>query len=97
MATLGKFSPIPHPWTNLEVFTTFLSYQFNAFFSYFYTLKHKNFRRIEKHWWHLQAEHAFINRKRMKMGYSFRQTEAILTHERKVLKQEAKLSVSNLS
>ena len=85
MTTWGKFSPIPHPWTNLEVFTTFfLSYQFDAFFSYFYTLKHKNFHRIQKHWWHLQAERAFINRKCMKMGYSFRPMEASLTHERKV-------------
>ena len=48
MASWGTFSPIPHPWTNLEVFTTFLSHQFDAFFSYFYTLKHnKNFYRIE--------------------------------------------------
>ena len=70
MASWGEFSPIHHPWTNLEVFTTFLSHQFDALFSYFYTLKHKNFHRIEKHCWHLQAEHAFINRKCMKMGYS---------------------------
>ena len=48
MATWGKFSPIPHPWTNLEVFATFLSYQLDAFFSYFYTLKDKNLHRIQK-------------------------------------------------
>ena len=70
MAIWGKFSPIPHPWTNFKVFTTFISYQFDAFFSNFYTLKHKNFLRIRKHWWHLQAEHAFINKKCTKMGYN---------------------------
>ena len=44
-----------------------LPHQFDAFFSYFYTLKHKNFHRIEKHWWHLdRAERAFNNRKCMK-------------------------------
>ena len=69
MATWGKFSPIPHRWTNLEVFTTFLPYQFDVFFSYFYTFKHKSFYRIQNHWWYLQAEHAFINTKCMKMGY----------------------------
>ena len=30
MASWGNLSPIPHPWTNLEVFTTFLSHQFDA-------------------------------------------------------------------
>ena len=48
----------------------FISYQFGAFFSYFYTLKHENFVRIRKHWWHLRAELAFINTKCMKMGYN---------------------------
>ena len=67
MATWGKFSPIPHPWTNLEV--PLISYQFDAFFSYFYILKHKNSLTIRKHWWHLQAGHAFINTKCMKMVY----------------------------
>ena len=28
MASWGNLSPIPHPWTNLEVFSTFLSNQF---------------------------------------------------------------------
>ena len=44
MASWGNLGPIPHPWTNLEVFTTFLPHQFDAFFSYFYTPKHKNFQ-----------------------------------------------------
>ena len=47
-----------------------MSYQFDAFFSYFYILKHENFLRLRKHWWHLQAEHAFTNTKCMKMGYN---------------------------
>ena len=59
LLTLGQI------WKSLLLF---LSYQFDAFFSYFYTLKHKSFHRIQKHWWHLQAGHAFINRKCMKNG-----------------------------
>ena len=84
MAICGKlvqFLTLGQIWKSL---LPFLSYQFDAFFSYFYTLKHKNYHKIQKHWWDLQAEHAFINRKYMKMGYSFRPTEDILTHERKV-------------
>ena len=37
MASWGNLSPILHPWTNLEDFTTFFSHQFDAFFSYYYS------------------------------------------------------------
>ena len=49
MATWGKLSPIPHPWTNLEAFTTFF-YPISLMLSsaIFYTLKPKNFLRIQK-------------------------------------------------
>ena len=47
-----------------------ISCQFYAFFSYVYTLKHKDLLIIRKHWWHLQAEQAFINTKCMKIGYN---------------------------
>ena len=82
-ANLVYFLTLGQIWKSLP---PFLSYQFDAFFSYFYTLKHKNFHRIQN----TDAEHAFTNRKCMKMGYSFRPTETILTQERKVWKQEAK-------
>ena len=70
MATWGnlvQFLTLGQIWDSL---LSFLSHQFDAFFSYFYTPKHKKFPRIQNHWWHLQAEHAFINRKCMKMGHS---------------------------
>ena len=62
-----QFLTLGQIWKSL---LPFISYQFDAFFSYFYTLKHENFLRIRKYWWHLQAEHAFINTRCMKMGYN---------------------------
>ena len=52
-----QFLTLRQIWNSL---LPFISYQFDAFFSYFYTIKHKSLFIIRKHWWHLQEEHASI-------------------------------------
>ena len=68
---LGKdsvhFLTLGQNWNSL---LPFISYQFYAFFSYFYTLRHKTLLIIRKHWFAFAGRTYIFNTKWMKVGYN---------------------------